>query len=206
MAPDDGACMKLHSRLQKFQSKTRLPKRIEGKLAAWIFHNVDPFPSDPGASNKPMSRYDPDTHADAVIREIESRCETMDADASLFPAVAFVFAVEAGRRGKEQREAGRMTDARRTTACLSAFAKKLARRDRDEPEFHIVMSLAFAQEAKDGWHVNDYVVIEAAWRRALGEAGIALLLDPRNVDARVRLANLQEKLINLASRQSVNGR
>jgi len=117
----------------------------------------------------------------------------------LLPAAALQVAGIAARRGAEQRKAGRLDDARQTAACLSAFAKKLARRDPDEAAFHLVLCEAFAQESKNAWKVEDCATIEDSLRKALGEACIALRRDPRNADARLCVAVLQDTLFGLAS-------
>ncbi len=105
----------------------------------------------------------------------------------------------AASRDSEQRKAGLLDDARRTAACLSAFAKRLARRDPDEAAFHLLLSEAFEQESKNAWKVEDYTAIEEALRKALGEARTALSLDPRNITAPMRVGSLQDKLAGLPS-------
>ena len=97
----------------------------------------------------------------------------------------------------EQRKAGRLDDARRTAACLSAFGKMLARRDPNEAAFHVVLCEAFEQESKNAWKVEDYTAIREALQRALGEARNALSLDPRNIETRTHVARLQDKLVDL---------
>ena len=110
----------------------------------------------------------------------------------------------AAARGAEQREAVRPDDARETAACPSAFAKLLARRDPNEAAFHLVLSMAFDQESKNAWKVGDFATIEDATRKALGEARTALRLDPRSADARTNVANIQDKLVGLASGRRKN--
>jgi hypothetical protein len=101
--------------------------------------------------------------------------------------------------GAEQRKAGRLDDARQTVAWLSAFAKTLARRDPNEAAFHLILCVAFEQESKNAWKVEDYTAIREALRKALGEARLALSLAPRNLDARTTVASLQDKLVRLLS-------
>ena len=117
----------------------------------------------------------------------------------MLPATAFEVANLAYNRGKEQREAGRLGDARQTVACLAAFSKTLARSDPSQAAFHKLVSLAFEQEAKNAWEVNDYTTIQAALSNALGEACTALRLDPQDANARLKVAGLQDKLFKLAS-------
>jgi hypothetical protein len=102
-------------------------------------------------------------------------------------------------RGAEQRKAGRLDDARWTAASLLAFANALERRDPKEPAFHVVLSEAFEQEAKNAWKVEDFTTIETATRNALIAASTTLHLDPRNADARMKVANLQAKIVGLAA-------
>ena len=86
----------------------------------------------------------------------------MGVDHHLLPAAAIEVAGCAFYRAKEQRSAGRLDDARQTTRCLAAFARKLARSDPDEPAFHVLRCIAFEQEAKDAWEVKDHAAIQAA--------------------------------------------
>ncbi len=160
-----------------------------------------PYPSGPNSTGEPKGRLDPDAHAHAVIRAIESRCKALGVDPALLPAAAFQVAGIAAGRAAEQRKAGRLDDARRTAACLSAFAKMLARRDPNEAAFHLILCEAFEQESKNAWKVEDYATIEDALRKALGEACTALRLDPRNTDARMMVSGLQDKLVGLASQR-----
>ena len=188
LAPDDGAIAKLRAAIQRFPANGRLPQLLQARVADWIASDVNPYPSGPNSTGESKGRLDPDAHADAVIRAIESRCEALGVDPSLFPAAAFQVAGIAAGRGAEQRKAGRLDDARQTAACLSAFAKMLARRDPDEAAFHLLLCVAFEQESKNAWKVEDYAAIEDALRKALGEACTALRLDPRNAVARLRVA------------------
>jgi hypothetical protein len=59
--------------------------------------------------------------------------------------------------------------------------------------------MAFSQESKNAWRVPDYTAIEDALRKALGAAHTALRLDPRNTEARVSVAVIQDKLVGLAA-------
>ena len=139
LAPDDGASAKLRAAIQRFPANGRLPERFEERVADWIARDIQPYPSGPKSTGEPKGRLDPDAHAHAVIRALESRCEALGVDPALLPAAAIQVAGIAAGRAPEQRKAGRLDDARRTAACLSAFAKMLARRDPDEAAFHLVL-------------------------------------------------------------------
>jgi tetratricopeptide (TPR) repeat protein len=199
LAPGDSARAGLRAAIQRFPAKGRLPQLFEERVANWIANDVNPYPSGPNPTSEPKGRLDPAAHADSVVRALEARCEALGVNHSLLPATAVQVAAIAFYRGKEQRTAGRLDDARRTAACLSAFAKSLVRRDPFEAAFHLVLSDAFQQESKNAWAVKDYAAIEDALRKALGEACTALRIDPRNAVGRHKVAGLQDKLFGLAS-------
>ena len=199
LAPDDGASTKLRAAIRKFPANRRLPARLKSEVASWIANDVFACPSGRDSAVETKRRLDPDAHADAVIRALEARCEALGGDPSLLPAAAFQVAGFAANRGHEQRNTVRLDDARHTAACLSAFAKTLIRRDPNEAAFHLVLSAAFVQESKNAWRIPDHAAIENGLRKALSEACTALRLDPRNADARLEVAILQDKLVALVS-------
>ncbi len=199
LPPDDGASKKLRAAIHRFPANRRLPEQFEARLAVWIAEDVNPCPPGPASTNEAKGRLDPDAHGRAVIRALESRCEALGLYPAMLPAAAFYVAAIAASRGAEQRKAGRLDDARQTAACLSAFAKTLARRDPDEAAFHLLLCVAFEQESKNARKVEDYATIEDALSNALGEACTALRLAPRNAGARLAVAGLQDKLVGLAS-------
>ena len=98
-------------------------------------------------------------------------------------------------RSAELRRAGRLQDARRSAADVSALATALARRDPAELRFHLIGGEAFLQESKIALAENDRAASEAALRQALAEARIAVRLDPGSTEARVTLNGLLDKLI-----------
>ena len=163
----------------------------------------NPYPSDPNSTGEPKGRLDPDAHADAVIRALESRCEALGVDPSLLPAAALQvagIAAESGPRSNERLAAWTMPA--RPPHVSPPSRRLLARRDPNEAAFHLVLCEAFEQESKNAWEVKDYATIEDGLRKALGEACTALRLDPRNADARLEVAGLQDKLVGLVSGRS----
>jgi hypothetical protein len=164
-------------------------------VAQWIAHDVNPYP--PGQN--PTGRRDPDAHADSVIQALEARCAALGVNHRWLPGAALQVAGFAFYRAKAQREAHQLDGARYTSACLTAFAKKLAGRDPFEPAFHLLLCEAFEQEAKDAWQVVDHLAIQGAQSKALGQASLAFRLDPQNATARQKVAGLQDKLFQLAS-------
>jgi hypothetical protein len=208
LVADDGAIATLRAAIERFPADRRLPERIEAAVGHWIATDIDPFPSGADPNGEARGRLEPEAHARALIRALESRCETLGPYPHFLPAVAYRVACIAVNRGAEQRKAARLDDARlddarHTAACFLAFARTLQRRDANEPTYHLIMSLAFEQEEKNAWKVKvkDYAAIEHALRKALGEARTALRLDSRYVDARVAVAGLQDKLFNLTSQR-----
>jgi hypothetical protein len=196
---DDGAITMLRAAIRRFPADRRLPEPVEELAADWIAGEVDQNASGPDAIGDPMGRSDPEAHADTVIRALERKCGALGHYPNLLPAAAFQLAGWAASRGSEQRGAGRLDDARRTSECLSAFARTLARRNPNEAAFHLVQCFAFQQESKNAWKAGDHAAIESALGQALREAGIALRLDPRSLHARHIIASVQDKLIGLNS-------
>jgi len=205
LAADDSAIAPLHAAIQRFPANQRLPEPFETRLGDWIVRDFNPYPVGLNPTGEPRGRFDPYARADSIIRALESRCEALGADHSLLPAVALRVANIAASRGSAQRQAGRLDDARQIAACLSAFANRLERRDPKEAAFHLLRSDAFVQESKNAWQVKDFAAIDEALRKALGEARIALSLDPRNTNTRIRVAGIQDKLIALPSGSKKKG-
>jgi tetratricopeptide (TPR) repeat protein len=201
LAPDKSASAKIRAAMERFPADRRLPQRLTELLAVWIARDIEPYPSDPKSTSKPRGRLDPDVHARAVILALDSRCEALGVYPALLPAATMQVCGIAYGRATEQRQAGRLDDARWTAASLLAFGKMLARRDPNEAMFHLVLSGAFEQEAKNAWKVNDFPTIEAATRNALVAACTAIHLDPRNTYARMKVAGLQDKIVGLASQR-----
>ncbi len=172
-------------RPRDFPCDMPLSEWFEWRVADWIAEDIQPYPPRASSTGEPEGRPDPDAHAHAVILAIESRCKSLGVYPALLPAAAGHVAGCAIGWAAEQRRAGRLDDARWTAASLFAFAKVLKRRDPSEVTFHVVLSEAFDQEAKNAWKVKDFPTIEAATRNALVEASTALHLDPRNTSARI---------------------
>ncbi len=200
LAPDGSLFTALHTAIRGFPARARLPFRIEAKVGSWIARAANAYPSDARSNGESDDRLDPEAHADRVIRSIESACTRIGADRHLLPTAAYRVAVIAARRGAEQRGAGRFDEARQTAARLFAFANKLLQRDPREAKFHLLLSLALGQEAKNAWRVPDYNLIEEKLRQAVIEARSALQLDPQSVNARWMLRTLQDKLVGVPSK------
>jgi hypothetical protein len=199
LALDQSGGAKLRNPPHRFAAHELVLERFEWKVADWIAEDIQPYPPYTSADGEAEGRLDPDTHALAVIQAIESKCKALGVYPALLPAVAFHVAAFAIDRGAEQRHAGRLAEARRTVACLFAFAKLMANRDPKEAVYHLLLSEAFQQESKNAWKVPDHTAIEGALRKALGEASTALRLNPRSPHARMMVSGLQDKLIHLAA-------
>jgi len=199
LAPDQSASAKIRAAMEKFPAERRLPQWQEDTLALWIAGDIQAYSTDPKSTSKPRGRPDPDVHAREVIRALDSRCESLGVYPALLPAAANQVSIIAYCRAAEQRRAGRLDDARWTAASLLAFGKVLAGRDPNQSMFHVVLSEAFDQQAKNAWKVEDFPTIEAATRNSLVAAWTAIRLDPRNRYARIRVESLQDKMVGLAS-------
>jgi len=199
LAADESARAKLRTAIQRFPANRQFPQRFRAAVADWIAEDVRPFPSSPSSTGESKGQVDPAAHADAVIWALESRCKQLGLYPAVFPAAAFQVAGIAASRAANYRHAGRLDDARQIAACLLAFANTLVRRDPKEAAFHLVLSTAYDQEARNAWQVPDYATIEHTRMKALGEACIALRLDPRSADARLCVAALRDKVVALAA-------
>ena len=199
LAPDLGAGESLRAAIGRFPADRRLPARFEGRVAERIAADVDPYPTGAGLAAGPEGRFDPEAHAASIIRAIEARCEALGIGPAALPISAYHIANSAAARASTQRRAGRLDDARRTVASLSAFAKALVRRDPGEAMFHVLLCQAFEQESKNAWRVDDRALVEETLRKALGEARLALQLAPGDMAARMKVSNLQDKLAGLES-------
>jgi serine/threonine protein kinase len=204
LAADDGTVATLRAAIRKLPTERPLPEPVRAELGAWMARVLEPYLAGPNTTGKPMARLDPDAQADLLIRALESWCEALGIDQSSIPTVAYQVGMSAPWRGSRLRKAGLLGEARHTAACLAAFARRLLQRNPDEALFHLLLSQAFAQEAKNAWKVEDYATIEAALRKALDEARTALRLDSRCLEARATVAGLQEKLARLPSAQSLS--
>jgi hypothetical protein len=193
LAPDDRAIPTLRAAIERFPAGRLIPEFLVPRMAAWIASDICPDPS-----VGPARPFDPEAHADAALQTLASRCEALGLHPGVLPVVARMVCNVAAGRGAEQRRAGRLDDARRTAAWLHAVAGKLVRGNPGEIEYHLMLCVAFEQEAKNAWKVGDIPAIEEHLRKALGEAHTALKLDPEGNAARSRVSVLQDKLVGLA--------
>ncbi len=211
LSPRDRSSEKLRAAIGRFPPNVRFREWLQWRIANWIADQSNLNPSVADSDLDPNGRLDPAAHADAVIGAIESRCEALGVAPDLFRDAAVRVAENAIEKGWVQRHAGRLSDARRTAACLSTFANKLTRRAPGVARFHLLVCEAFEQESKIAWEtykqeskkaskrVGDFPAIEETTRKALAAARAALRLEPGSTWARIKLAGLQDKLAGLAS-------
>ena len=147
------------------------------KLVDWIVSDVNPYSSGANPTGEIKGLFDPDAHAEKVIRALESRCKAIGVDHSLFPAVALQVAnrLHSGHAATKCPPPGRGPPDRRVSLCLR---QETGAKNPREPAFHLLLAQAFEQESKNAWQVFDYTAIKDALRKALGEARIGLRLDP----------------------------
>jgi hypothetical protein len=196
---DAGAFATLRAAIQRFRPDGLPPEFLFWRLAAWIAEDVKPYSFDHAYRGAFKGGPEPEIHADATIEALESRSTALAVHPAIFSLAAWRVAGIGSRLCGEQRKAGRLDDARLTSACLSAFARKLMHRNPADACFHLIRSEAFEQEVKNAWKVDDFPAIDEGLRKALSEACIALRLDPRNETARIWVSGIQDKLVKLAS-------
>jgi hypothetical protein len=187
---DAAAVASLRAALGSFPAGRRLPELLEGRLADWIVGDVSPVAFAPDEA-------DPETRAAAAVHALDARCAALGAPPGVFAAVAWRTGAVAATLTSEQRRAGHLDDARRTAALSSALARMLVRRDPAEVQFHMLRSESCLQESKLAAAAKNFPASETALRQAVAEARIAVRLDPSNLDARLKLASLLDKLIVL---------
>jgi hypothetical protein len=187
---DDAAVASLRGALAGFPADRRLPALIEERLARWIVDDVRPLAFAPEEA-------DPEFRAAAAVHALDTRCAELGVPPGVFAVAARRTGMAAAALTGDRRRAGHLDDARRTAALNSALARMLVRLNPAEVEFHMMRSETYLQESKLAGAAKDFPSSEAAQRQALAEARIAVRLDPRNMDARVQLASLLDKLIVL---------
>jgi serine/threonine protein kinase/tetratricopeptide (TPR) repeat protein len=194
----DSAITAIRAAVGNFPPGRTFPEAFADRLAPWLADGITADPPRGGPAG-PEDRLDPEARADAIIAALEARCRSVGLHPALFPRAARSAATSIAYAARDQRRAGLIDDARRSAALLNAFGTRLIRTNPDVAEFHLILSEAYMQESKFGWPVDDFDAIEEAIRKALGEAGSALRLDPRNVEARVFVAGIQEKFVRLVA-------
>ena len=211
LSPRDRSSEKLRAAIGQFPPDVRFGQWVQWRIANWIADERNLNPSVPDCDLAEKDRLDPAADADAVIGAIESRCEALGVAPDLFRDAAARVGENAMEKGWVQRHDGRLSDARQTAACLTAFANKLTRRAPGVARFHLLLCEAFEQESKLAWEtfkqeskkaprsVGDFPAIEETTRKALAAARAALRLEPGNTWARIKLAGLEDKLAGLAS-------
>jgi hypothetical protein len=187
---DAVAVASLRAALGGFPAGRRLPELLEVRLADWIADDVRPVAFGLGEP-------DPDSRAATAVHALDARCAELGAPPGVFAAAAWRTGAAAAVLTSEQRRAGHLDDARRTAALNSALARMLVRRNPAEIQFHMLRSESCLQESKLAAAANDVPSSESALRQALAEARIAVRLDPTNMDARLKLASLLDKLVVL---------
>ncbi len=186
LAADERSFAMIRAAIRRFPADEDVPAPASEHLGCWIAELVYPSAISMEAAGRENGSAAPGARADAVIRALESNCESLGLNHSVVPIAGYKLACMMASRAAAQRREKRLDNARHTAAWLSAFARTLARRDANEPWFHLILCTALEQEAKNGWQVLDYPVIERTLRGALAEATTALRLSPRNQLARLR--------------------
>jgi hypothetical protein len=200
LGADDAAVAALAAALRTFPVGQRLPTPLEERLSEWICGDIAASFCVPGAGD-PSDLRDPESRAAATIAALDARCDHLGVPRGVFAVTARRLGMITACHVMDLRKAGRLNDARRTLAYLSALARRLERRDPAELEFHLILQEAFVQESKIAKIDQDVPRAEAALHKALAEACTAVRLDPGNMDARQMVTGALDKLIALAREQ-----
>ncbi len=193
---DDAAAARVVEAIRRMPGG-RPPQAVQAIISGWIAADLRPSLSDPYPPGEPGPRPAPEAHALAVLGALESRFRSLGIAPALLPAAALQIGSDASARAAGHRHAGRLDEARRTVACLAALAGTQAHRSPGDPASHALLSLAYEQESKNAWRVEDRAAVADALRKALAEARTALRLEPEDEEGSLRVAILQDKLLRV---------
>jgi serine/threonine protein kinase/tetratricopeptide (TPR) repeat protein len=139
----------------------------------------------------------PDERASRVLAAIQLRRDLYAIPRDLMPQIALRLTNQLERISTENRHAGRPEDAERAALCLEAIGRKLCLADASQADYHLIISRAYAQHAKNAWRHPDLALVMASLRRAIAEAERALELRPDDEAIRGAISGLRNKLMDL---------
>jgi hypothetical protein len=99
-----------------------------------------------------------------------------------------------------KRQAGRLSDARRTADQLLALAERLARSYPDQAANYMLLSEGYVQNAKNAYRNDDEPTVERWERKALDAAIHAATVEPENAEARSLVQDRRARLNKLTSK------
>ena len=139
---------------------------------------------------------DPEAGAVALISALREQCRKLGLADSLVPAAGFVLAQDATGVAGQQRNLGRLDDARATAARLMTLAQRLVRDYPDHASSYRVLSESYNHIKKNAIRSQNEQYAEAALGQAIQAAKKALALAPDRIETRRHLDNLTGKFAN----------
>ncbi len=188
------AAERLQAALQDSPADRQLRGFVERYVTDLVVATVMPFPWEAGLSGESNDPNEPEASAEPLLSSFRSRCRALGLDERLAPNVALKLADLVTIRAAEQRRIGRLGDADGTVRGLMVFAWRLVRDHPDQPESHMILSVAYLQVSKNAWKREDYPAIERALRQSLKSARHARDLDPRHEGARLLVEKIAPRL------------
>jgi tRNA A-37 threonylcarbamoyl transferase component Bud32 len=166
-------------------------------VAGWLAISVEPL--SPFRSSSTAAAYDqnPEFGAFALISAIRDRCSRLCLADSMVPATICVVVEDADEAASEQRNHGRLDDARATAERLVVLARRLVREYPNSAHSYRVLSTAHDHIKKNAFKANDHNLVEEALGHAVQAAQKSLALDPDLLETRRHLDKLTDQLANV---------
>jgi eukaryotic-like serine/threonine-protein kinase len=166
-------------------------------VSNWLGISVGPL--SPFHSSSAAVTYDRDPEAGAIrlISAIRDRCSKLGLAESMFETTISMIYVDAVGKGAEQRQLGRLDDARATAARFMILARRLVREYPESALCYRVLCEAHNQVKKNAYQTGDIRLIEEALVQAVEAARRSLALDPDRVERRRQLDKLTDQLASI---------
>jgi eukaryotic-like serine/threonine-protein kinase len=170
-------------------------------VSVWLALSVGPYCPFRSTSSAATYDRDPEAGAIALISAIQDRCSRLGLAESMIEVTTGVIVADAVGEASEQRNFGRLHDARATAARLMTFALRLIR---EYPKCALsfdVLSNAHDQIKKNAYDSGDDRLVEEALVHAVEAAQRSLALDPERIVTRRSLDKLSKQLANIKARR-----
>jgi hypothetical protein len=190
--------------LRKISIRDAMDGRNASRLfiAEWIALSVEPL--SPFLHSSSAATYDrnPETRATALISAVRDRCTMLGLADSMVPAAIDFVRDDAIVAIAQQRNAGRLDEARAATARLMTLARGLIREYPASACSYRALSDAYDQVKKNAMRDRDDKLVEQAIVQAIDAGQRALARDPHQLAMRHNLEKLTGQLANIKARRS----
>jgi eukaryotic-like serine/threonine-protein kinase len=166
-------------------------------VAEWLAMSIGPL--SPFGSSSTAAAYDrdPESGASTLISTIRDRCSELGLADSMVPPTIYVVTTSADEAASEQRNHGRLDDARAIAGRLVVLARRLVREYPNSAHSYRVLSTAHDHIKKNAFKASDHNLVEEALGHAVEAAQKSLALDPDLLETRRHLDKLTDQLANI---------